>query len=86
MERTTTILEGLAAGRGVVARAPKRRVAVLVLAALVATSTLTACPDKKGPAEKVGEAVDNGVDKLKDAVTPDGPAEKLGKKIDKATE
>jgi hypothetical protein len=58
----------------------------LVLMALAATLTLTACPDKKGPAEKAGEAIDDGAEKLKDAVTPDGPAEKLGKKIDRATD
>jgi len=67
-------------------RRPRRRVGMLVLAALAATLTLTACPEPKGPAEKAGEAVDDGVDKLKDAVTPDGPAEKLGEKLDKATD
>ncbi|MBY0278598.1 hypothetical protein K2Z84_24970 [Candidatus Binatia bacterium] len=67
-------------------RARKRGVATLVLAALAMAATLTACPEKKGPAEKAGEAVDNAGEKLKDAVTPDGPAEKLGEKIDKATD
>ena len=86
MECKTTIPEAPAAGRDPRARGAKRRIVAMVLEACAATLTFTACPDKKGPAEKAGEAVDNGVDKLKDAVTPDGPAEKLGKKIDKATE
>lgn len=60
--------------------------AMLVLAALAMTATLTACPEKEGPGEKAGEAIDNAGESLKDAVTPDGPAEKLGKKIDKATD
>lgn len=68
------------------ARAPRRRVATLVLAAFAITATLTACPEKKGPAEKAGEALDDAGDSLKDAVTPDGPAEKLGEKIDEATD
>lgn len=67
-------------------RARKRSVATLVLAALAMAATLTACPEKKGPAEKAGEAIDNAGENLKDAVTPDGPAEKLGEKIDKATD
>jgi hypothetical protein len=60
--------------------------AIAALAILALAGTLTACPEKKGPAEKAGEAVDSAGEKLKDAVTPDGPAEKLGKKIDKATD
>lgn len=86
MECKTTILDAPVPARAARTRGAKRRIVALVLVACAATLTFTACPDKKGPAEKAGEAVDNGVDKLKDAVTPDGPAEKLGKKIDKATQ
>jgi len=67
-------------------RAPRRRIAALVLAAVAASFTLTACPEKKGPAEKAGEALDDAADSVKDAVTPDGPAEKLGEKLDEATD
>jgi hypothetical protein len=63
----------------------RRRLATLVLAALAATATLTACPEQKGPGEKAGEALDDAGDSLKDAVTPDGPAEDLGEKLDDAT-
>lgn len=66
-------------------RAPRRRAAALVLAAIAASFTLTACPEKKGPAEKAGEALDDAADSMKDAVTPDGPAEDLGEKLDEAT-
>lgn len=62
-----------------------RTLAALALAGLAASMTLTACPEKKGPAEKAGEAVDDAADNLKDAVTPDGPAEDLGEKLDDAT-
>jgi uncharacterized protein YgiB involved in biofilm formation len=59
---------------------------VLTLAAILAagTFTLIGCTEKKGPAEKAGEKVDETVDKMKDAVDPKGPAEKAGEKIDKA--
>jgi len=66
-------------------KGPRHRATALVLAALAASFTLTACPEKKGPAEKAGEAVDGAADSLKDAVTPDGPAEDLGEKLDEAT-
>ena len=66
-------------------RAHRRRIAALVLAAVTASFTLTACPEKKGPAEKAGEALDDAADSMKDAVTPDGPAEDLGEKLDDAT-
>lgn len=66
-------------------RAYRRRIAALVLAAVTASFTLTACPEKKGPAEKAGEALDGAADSMKDAVTPDGPAEDLGEKLDDAT-
>jgi hypothetical protein len=66
---------------------------VLALTAVLAAGTFTfiatgcndtGCTEKKGPAEKAGEKIDETVDKLKDAVDPKGPAEKTGEKIDKA--
>jgi hypothetical protein len=55
-----------------------------VLAAGTFTFTATGCSEKKGPAEKAGEKIDETVDKVKDALDPKGPAEKTGEKIDKA--
>jgi hypothetical protein len=46
---------------------------------------LTAC-DQKGPAERTGEKIDQGGQKLRDAVDPPkGPAEQLGRSVDRAT-
>jgi hypothetical protein len=67
-------------------RRPWRRVAAGGLVALAATLTLTACPERQGPAEDAGEKVDEAVDDMKDAVDPDGPAENLGEKLDDATD
>ena len=41
------------------------------------------CEDK-GPAEKAGAKVDQGIQDVKDAVNPPGPAEKAGRAVDKA--
>lgn len=42
--------------------------------------------EKKGPAEKVGEAIDDAVKEVGDAVTPQkSPGEKIGEAIDNAT-
>lgn len=54
--------------------------------ALAATLTLTGCPEKKGSAEKAGEAIDRATDKVSDALNPKGPAEKAGRAIDRASE
>lgn len=40
---------------------------IIVFLSGIALST-TACPEKKGPAEKAGEKIDDAVDKAKDAV------------------
>ena len=44
----------------------------------------TACPQKKGPAEKAGEAIDETVDKL--THPNEGPIEKAGRKMGEAAD
>jgi len=46
---------------------------------------LGACEDK-GPAESAGQAIDQSVEKAKEAIDPQGPAERAGEKIDRAVE
>lgn len=53
---------------------PARVLAAIALA-------MTGC---KGPAQKVGEGIDDAAGKVKDAVTQPGPVEKAGRTIDKA--
>lgn len=55
----------------------------LTLLTLTAILTLVSC-EKKGPAEKIGEKVDEAVKSVEEAVDPKGPAEKVGEAIDKA--
>jgi hypothetical protein len=50
---------------------------------LGALAGFAGCEDK-GPAEKVGESVDKGVQNAKDAVIPPGPGEAAGRSVDKA--
>ena len=45
---------------------------------------LTACPEKRGPAEEAGKALDDAAESVGDALSPDGPAEEAGEKIDRA--
>jgi hypothetical protein len=40
--------------------------------------------ETKGPAQRVGEDIDKGVQNAKDAINPPGPAEKAGRGVDKA--
>ncbi len=42
------------------------------------------CESEKGPAEKAGESIDKGAQKVKDAVSPPGPGEKAGRAVDDA--
>lgn len=44
---------------------------------------LSSCREK-GPAEKLGEKMDNAGENIKDAVEPKGPVEKAGEKVDNA--
>jgi hypothetical protein len=41
---------------------------------------------KKGPAEKLGESLDNAAEEMKDVIEPKGPVEKAGEKVDKMLE
>ncbi len=56
------------------------RLASLLLGVVV----LSAGCESKGPAERAGERVDQGVQGVKDAISPPGPAEKAGRAVDKA--
>ena len=40
--------------------------------------------ESKGPAERAGGKVDEGVQSVKDAINPPGPVEKAGRTVDKA--
>jgi len=40
--------------------------------------------ESKGPAEKAGEQIDQGIQNAKDAVNPPGAGEKAGRAVDKA--
>jgi len=50
---------------------------------LGAALLLTGC-ETKGPAQKAGENIDQGIQNAKDAVDPPGPIEKAGRSVDKA--
>ncbi len=55
--------------------------AQLALVLAVTALAMTGC---KGPAQKVGEGIDDAASKVKDAVTQPGPIEKTGRAIDRA--
>ena len=52
--------------------------------ALLGIMALAAGCETKGPAEKAGEKVDQGVQNVKDTISPPGPGEKAGRAVDKA--
>jgi hypothetical protein len=56
----------------------------LLFLALSASLSLVSC-EKKGPAEKMGEKLDEAVKSVEEAVDSKGPAEKIGEAVDKAT-
>ena len=56
----------------------------LLFLALSASLSLVSC-EKKGPAEKMGEKLDEAVKSVEEAVDSKGPAEKIGDAVDKAT-
>ena len=55
----------------------------LALSLAWAVALLTGC-ESKGPAQRAGENVDQGVQNVKDAVNSPGPVEKAGRSVDKA--
>lgn len=55
-----------------------------VVFALVGAVALGTGCESKGPAERAGERVDQGVQDVKDAINPPGPVEKAGRAVDKA--
>ena len=56
----------------------------LLFLALSASLSLVSC-EKKGPAEKMGEKLDEAVKSVEEGVDSKGPAEKIGEAVDKAT-
>jgi hypothetical protein len=57
--------------------------AVMLFAALtMATVGLTTGCGEDGPAEEVGEEIDEAARRAKDTIDPPGPAEKAGRKMD----
>ena len=64
-----------------------RKTVFATLAALLlmaAALPLAACDDK-GPGQQVGEKIDQGARKLRDAVDPPkGPGEQVGRAVDRA--
>jgi hypothetical protein len=56
----------------------------LLFLALSVSLSLVSC-EKKGPAEKMGEKLDEAVKSVEEAVDSKGPAEKIGEAVDKAT-
>jgi PBP1b-binding outer membrane lipoprotein LpoB len=63
---------------------PLKKLSILSVSLLVAVA-FSAC-EKKGTAEKVGEKIDNTVEKVQDTVNPKGPMEKAGEKIDETVD
>ena len=56
----------------------------LLFLALSVSLSLVSC-EKKGPAEKMGEKLDEAVKSVEEGVDSKGPAEKIGEAVDKAT-
>jgi hypothetical protein len=72
---------------GLNSRPVKKRTMKLTTAAMIAIVPLlgfvSSC-EKKGPAEKAGEKLDEAIEDVKDTVDPKGPVEKAGEKVDEA--
>lgn len=60
------------------------KIPVIAIVALVPLLGFLASCEKKGPAEKAGENIDEAIEDVKDAVDPKGPIEKAGEKVDEA--
>lgn len=57
-----------------------------IASAILMTVFLASCEEDKGPAEKVGQQVDEAVKKMAEQVDSEGPAEKAGERIDQAVD
>lgn len=57
----------------------------LLFLALSVSLSLVSC-EKKGPAEKAGEKLDEAVKSVGEAIDPKGPGEKIGEALDKAVD
>jgi len=62
-----------------------KTIAASALFALTLSFSLVSC-EKKGPAEKVGEKIDEAVEAVGEAIDPKGPGEKIGEALDKAVD
>ena len=58
----------------------------IILISLIPFFFATTSCKEKGPAEKMGEKIDETVEKMEDAVDEKGPLEEAGEKIDEALE
>lgn len=62
-----------------------RKSIISVALVLPLFGALAACDDEpKGPAEAMGEKLDEAGQSMKDAIDPPGPAEEAGREIDDA--
>jgi hypothetical protein len=59
------------------------RFASVAAGLVVAFSSFVGC-EAQGPAARVGENIDKGIQNAKDTISPPGPAEKAGRAVDKA--
>lgn len=55
----------------------------LAFVPIVGALAFAAGCESKGPAERAGEKVDQGVQGVKDTINPPGPGEKAGRAVDK---
>jgi hypothetical protein len=55
------------------------------MVAVVLALVLVGCEKEEGPAEKMGNKVDQAVENLAERVDSQGPAEKAGEQIDQTT-
>tara|TARA_R110000868_G_scaffold10429_2_gene51185 strand:+ start:8778 stop:8981 length:204 start_codon:yes stop_codon:yes gene_type:complete len=58
------------------------RKTVIGMALILPLAGVLAACDDKGPAEELGEKIDDAGQSMKDAIDPPGPGEEAGRKID----
>jgi hypothetical protein len=56
---------------------------LLMSLCLISLAACVVSCKKKGPAEKLGESLDQVSEDMKDVIQPKGPGEKAGEKVDK---